>query len=76
MPVRARVTHKAMGMLGGNQDNRCQESQPHPVQVSPAHTRCHPDAALSHHFLDAFQSYHLGLCNRINDVFGSKFVQV
>lgn len=46
------------------------------TQVLPVHTRCHANAALSHHLLDAFQSYHLGLCNGINDIFCSKFVQI
>ena len=44
--------------------------------ILPVHTRRHSNAALSHHLLDAFQSHHLGLCNRINDIFCSEFVQV
>lgn len=53
------------------------KSQPTPTsQVLPVHTRCHSNAALSHHFLDAFQSHHLGLCNGIDDIFCRKFVQI
>lgn len=62
---------------GDQEEGKDREKKgPTATQDLPVHTRCHSNATLSHHLLDAFQSYHLGLCNGINDIFCSKFVQV